>query len=91
MRAFFILAGVAAAALIAGCNARTASDGGPMTSRTVEVSDFRKLALAGSYDVDLKTGLVLEVEAYNRTVVTEDRLEGVKAFAEKRKPKFTGK
>ena len=56
MRAFFILAGAAAAALIAGCNARTASDGGPVTSQTVEVSDFRKLALAGSYDVDLKTG-----------------------------------
>ena len=50
-----------------------------------------KKAIHHGLDVDLKTGLTLEVEAYNRTVVTEDRLEGVKAFAEKRKPKFTGK
>lgn len=71
MRAFFIIAGVAAAALIAGCNARTASDGGPTTSRTVEVSDFRKLALAGSYDVDLKTGSKASV----RVEGTERELE----------------
>ena len=37
------------------------------------------------------TGLAFEIECYNRTVVTEDRLEGVRAFGEKRKPRFTGK
>ena len=40
---------------------------------------------------DLRTGLAFEIESYHRTVVTEDRLEGVRAFAEKRKPRFTGK
>ena len=40
--------------------------------------------------VDLKTGLGIEIEAYNRTVTTQDRREGVKAAVEKRKPNFKG-
>ena len=50
-----------------------------------------KTAIRRGLDVDLRTGLAIEIEAYNRTVVTEDRLEGVRAFGEKRKPKFAGK
>jgi enoyl-CoA hydratase/carnithine racemase len=41
-------------------------------------------------EVDLKTGLGIEVEAYNRTVVTADRREGITAAREKRPPRFTG-
>ena len=41
-------------------------------------------------ETDLKTGLAIEVEAYNRTVSTEDRREGVLAFNEKRPARFTG-
>lgn len=37
---------------------------------------------------DLMTGYRFEIEAYNRLVPTEDRLEGVLAFNEKRKPVF---
>ena len=41
--------------------------------------------------MDLATGYRFEIEAYNRLVDTADRREGVKAFNEKRKPKFEGK
>jgi enoyl-CoA hydratase/carnithine racemase len=36
-------------------------------------------------------GLETDLEAYNATVVTEDRREGVRAFNEKRKPQFKGR
>jgi enoyl-CoA hydratase/carnithine racemase len=50
-----------------------------------------KVAIRRGLDVDLRTGLAIEIEAYNRTVVTEDRLEGVRAFGEKRKARFNGR
>lgn len=56
----------------------------------VAVRQAKKAIHHGS-NTDLRTGLAFEIESYNRTVVTEDRLEGVRAFAEKRKPKFSGK
>jgi enoyl-CoA hydratase/carnithine racemase len=34
---------------------------------------------------------MFELEAYNRMVPTADRLEGVRAFNEKRKPRFEGR
>jgi enoyl-CoA hydratase len=40
--------------------------------------------------MELRTAYRFEVEAYNHLVSTEDRLEGVKAFNEKRKPLFKG-
>ena len=40
--------------------------------------------------MDLLTGYRFEIEAYNQLVATEDRKEGVRAFNEKRKPKFRG-
>ena len=49
-----------------------------------------KKAIHYGLNVDLRTGLAFEIESYNRTVVTADRLEGVRAFSEKRKPRFTG-
>jgi enoyl-CoA hydratase len=39
---------------------------------------------------DLRTGCRFEIEAYNRLVSSEDRHEGVRAFNEKRPPRFTG-
>ena len=42
-------------------------------------------------DVDLATGMQLEVVAYDKTLASADRDEALRAFAEKRKPKFEGK
>jgi len=39
---------------------------------------------------DFATGMMFEIEAYQRMVKTQDRVEGVAAFNEKRKPRFTG-
>jgi enoyl-CoA hydratase/carnithine racemase len=50
-----------------------------------------KKAIAYGSETDLETAMVLAIEAYNATVVTEDRLEGVRAFNEKRTPRFTGR
>ena len=42
-------------------------------------------------DLDLKSGYAFEIEAYQKMVPTEDRLEGVRAFNEKRPPRFQGR
>ena len=50
-----------------------------------------KRAVDKAADLDRANGYAFEIEAYNRTVGTEDRLEGIKAFNEKRKAVFQGK
>lgn len=49
-----------------------------------------KKTIHNGLDMDLANALRLEIEAYNRLITTEDRLEGVRAFNEKRKPVFRG-
>ena len=41
--------------------------------------------------MDLHSGMMFELEAYQRMVTSEDRREGILAFNEKRKPQFKGK
>ena len=50
-----------------------------------------KQAIHKGLQMGLMDGLAFEIEAYNRTVPTEDRKEGVAAFNEKRPPNFKGK
>jgi enoyl-CoA hydratase/carnithine racemase len=50
-----------------------------------------KKSLNMSEQIDLRNGYDYEIEAYNRMVPTEDRLEGVRAFNEKRPPDFKGR
>ncbi len=50
-----------------------------------------KQAIHRGLQMSLADGLAFEIEAYNRTVPTQDRLEGVGAFNEKRKPQFRGR
>jgi enoyl-CoA hydratase/carnithine racemase len=61
------------------------ADNGPIAVRQA------KKAINWGAETDLETGMALAIEAYNNTVTTEDRLEGVRAFNEKRKPRFQGK
>ncbi|MBF0227388.1 MAG: enoyl-CoA hydratase/isomerase family protein [Desulfobacterales bacterium] len=50
-----------------------------------------KYAINYGMGVDINTGLAIESNAYWVTIPTEDRLEGLKAFKEKRKPVYKGK
>ncbi len=50
-----------------------------------------KRSIGVATQIDRQTGYQFELEAYNQLVGTEDRLEGVLAFNEKRKPRFKGK
>ena len=49
-----------------------------------------KLAIHRGLQMSLADGLAFEIEAYNRTVLTADRREGILSFNEKRKAKFCG-
>lgn len=50
-----------------------------------------KRAILASLEKGLQGGLEVEWDCYNETIPTRDRLEGLKAFKEKREPKYLGK
>lgn len=50
-----------------------------------------KYAINHGYETDINTGLAIESNAYWVCIPTENRLEGLAAFEEKRKPMFKGK
>jgi enoyl-CoA hydratase len=65
--------------------ARRIADNAPISIRQA------KHAIHFGLQMDLASGMMLEIEAYNRMVPTADRREGVAAFNEKRKPRFEGR
>jgi enoyl-CoA hydratase/carnithine racemase len=65
--------------------ARAIADNAPLSVRQAKKSIHYGLQM------DLATGYRFEIEAYNRLVDSDDRREGVRAFNEKRKPRFSGR
>jgi enoyl-CoA hydratase/carnithine racemase len=49
-----------------------------------------KFAINRGTEVDLETGLAIEAKAYEVVIPTQDRVEALAAFGEKRKPVFKG-
>jgi len=64
--------------------AQTLAENAPIAVRQA------KQAIGKGRQMSLADGLSFEIEAYNRTIPSQDRREGVKAFNEKRKPNFSG-
>ncbi|WP_057912588.1 enoyl-CoA hydratase-related protein [Peribacillus muralis] len=50
-----------------------------------------KYAITQGMNTDIQTGMAIEGKAYEMTIPTQDRLEALLAFNERRKTKFTGK
>lgn len=50
-----------------------------------------KFAVKQGMKTDIQTGLQIERKAYELTIPTEDRIEALNAFAEKRPPQFKGR
>jgi len=65
--------------------ANAIAENAPMSIRQV------KKAVRYGAEMDLASGYRFEIEVYNRLMTSEDRLEGVKAFNEKRKANFKGR
>uniref|UniRef100_A0A3Q3XLG7 Uncharacterized protein n=1 Tax=Mola mola TaxID=94237 RepID=A0A3Q3XLG7_MOLML len=64
--------------------AREINPQGPIAVR------MAKLAITQGIEVDLSTGLAIEEACYAQVIPTKDRLEGLAAFKEKRRPHFKG-
>ena len=65
--------------------AETIAANAPISTRQI------KQAVNCGLNMDLVSGMMFEIEAYNRMVPTEDRREGIRAFNEKRRPDFLGR
>ena len=49
-----------------------------------------KVAINRGMDVDIGTAMAIEEACYAQVIPTKDRIEGLTAFKEKRKPNYTG-
>jgi enoyl-CoA hydratase/carnithine racemase len=65
--------------------ARTVAERPPIASR------LAKQAVLGADETALSAGMEMERRLYELAMATEDRIEGMQAFLEKRKPEFRGR
>ena len=65
--------------------AATITNNAPISTRQI------KQSVNYGLNMDLASGMMFEIEAYNRMVPTDDRREGIRAFNEKRRPQFQGR
>jgi len=65
--------------------ARAISENGPVAVRAA------KAAIDQGCELPMPQGLEVEARCYERVLPTQDRLEALAAFAEKRKPRFLGR
>jgi enoyl-CoA hydratase/carnithine racemase len=63
----------------------------PYTTGPAQALRAAKLAVDGGLELDLASGLTWESQLFASLFATEDRSEGMAAFVEKRKPRFTGR
>ena len=91
----------AAAALAYGLVNQVVEPGGLMNAARALASEIArngpigvqqaKYAMDMGFGMPIDAGLALEWKCYEQTLSTEDRLEGLKAFAEKRPPNYQGR
>jgi enoyl-CoA hydratase/carnithine racemase len=75
---------------VAGLEGAAAALATEMASRSPLAMSYVKEALRGGLDLTIDQGTRMEMDLYLLLFSTQDRIEGITAFKEKRKPEFKG-
>jgi len=70
---------------------RAVTIGSQIAAQSVAVTPYAKAAVNAAFEMPLAAGLAHERKLVTDAFRLEDRQEGLKAFAEKRPPRFSGK
>jgi enoyl-CoA hydratase len=62
-----------------------------IATKSVAITPYAKRAVNAAFEFPLREGLAFEHSLTVEAFSTQDRMEGLRAFVEKRDPKFTGK